>query len=360
MRILVVDDSVVFRTAIKGALDGAPGIEVAGIANNGKIAIDKLKQGSYDLVTLDMEMPEMNGLETIKAIKASSIKVRIIIFSSHTPAGSEAALEALRAGADDFVSKPKSDSTSTENVLDVIRKELLPKVQQFNSVEKTKMPPMQQHYIQKSPIIDQKTGKKEIFIPRDIDTFNPNVVLIGSSTGGPPALEAVLAGLKSPLKIPIFITQHMPPIFTESLAKRIKNLVGVECAEAKNGEIVVNNKIYIAPGDFHLTLEKIDGKVVIKLDQSAQRNSVRPAVDVMFESAIKIYGSRTLGVILTGMGEDGLVGCLEIKRNAGGVIIQNKESCVVFGMPGAVYNQGLQDKVANLTEINTIIKRVTT
>lgn len=351
MRVLIVDDSVVFRSQIKAALEGAALIEVVGVANNGKIAIQKLGQLSVDLVTLDMEMPEMGGLETIREIKKLKYPVRIIVFSSHTTRGSEMAIEALALGADDFLPKPVlSEGAQLSDINSRIRAELLPKINQF-IVDPSKS----KSVVGGLPGISARveTG----FQKKDISTFLPHALVVGSSTGGPPALEKVLGGLKPPLKIPIFIVQHMPPVFTASLAKRIQDITGIPSEEAKNEEEVKANHIYVAPGNYHMSLKKTDS-VRIVLDQAPQRNSVRPAVDVLFESAAKIYGTKCMAVVLTGMGEDGMLGCRAIKQSGGGVMIQDKESCVVFGMPGAVFQAGCYDEILNPQSIFSHIKRM--
>jgi two-component system chemotaxis response regulator CheB len=340
---------VVFRTQIKAALEGVPGIEVAGTANNGKIALQKLTQSSVDLITLDMEMPEMSGLETIREVKKAKFPVKIIVFSSHTTRGSEAALEALTAGAHDFVAKPSGADLTHENAAQKIREELLPKVKQFVPSETVQRP------VDKSPTSTGPT-KTTDFTKRDLTTFQPSVLVVGSSTGGPPALEKIFTQLSLPLRVPVLIAQHMPPLFTASLAKRLSEHSGIHAAEGVDGEKVLPNRIYVAPGDFHMTCVKRGMDTVIKLDKNPQRNSVRPAVDPLFESAAEIYGSRTFGVILTGMGEDGLLGCKAIKKAGGGVMIQDQVSSVVWGMPGAVHSGGCFDGMGNLSVINELIK----
>ncbi len=351
MRVLVVDDSVVFRSAIKSALDGVTNIEVVGTANNGKIALQKLAQSSVDLVTLDMEMPEMGGLETIREIKKAKFPVRIIVFSSHTTRGSEAALDALTAGADDFVAKPSGEGSGLEGAAARIREELLPKILQFMPSE------ARPHYSSSKEAL-LPGGTKPYYPKRDVHVFRPSAIVIGSSTGGPPALENILKNLPHPLSIPIFIAQHMPPVFTASLARRLKELCGIETAEAKHGEVVVPNRIYVAPGDFHMVLVKSGTQILIQLNQAPQRNSVRPAVDFLFESAVEVYGAKVMAFVLTGMGEDGLAGARVIKEKGGGVMIQEKASCVVFGMPGAIYSAELFDSMSNLEEINAVIRRM--
>lgn len=350
MRVLVVDDSVVFRSQIKEALKDVPQVEVVGTANNGKIALQRLEQSSVDLVTLDMEMPEMGGLETIKEIRRLKFNVKIIVFSSHTTSGSAVALDALAAGAEDFVAKPSGDEINYENAAQKIKGELVPKILQF-------VRPVQVSTQSSAPV---SSANKRTFVKRDLDSFHPSVVVIGSSTGGPPALEEVLKNLSKPIRVPILIAQHMPPIFTASLAARIQGVSGIAAAEARDGEVLEAGKIYVAPGNYHLSIIKPLDKVILKLDQGPQRNSVRPAVDVLFESAATVFGNRVCGVILTGMGEDGMLGAIAIKDRGGGVLIQDRESSVVFGMPGAVYSSGAYDYVGNLASINSYIRRLTT
>lgn len=351
MKVLIVDDSVVMRSQIKSSLDGVDFIEVVGTANNGKIAIQKLEQLTVEAIILDMEMPELNGVETIKIIRQRKIPVRILVFSAHTSSGSAATLDALSAGADDFIAKPSGPGVSLENAVEKIREQILPKLKQFLSVK-------EKFSVTHQP--SNPSASQKIYNKKEISVFLPSLVLIGSSTGGPPALEEVLKNLKKPLRIPIVIAQHMPPLFTTSLARRLEQYTGITCAEAKHDEELVPNKIYIAPGDFHLTLVKENGKVLTKLDQSIQRNSVRPAVDPLFESAAKVFGPMALAVVLTGMGEDGLIGAKAIKESSGGILIQNKESCVVFGMPGAIFDAKVYDDIGDLQHINKIILRVTT
>jgi two-component system chemotaxis response regulator CheB len=353
MRVLIVDDSVVFRSQIKAALDGVALIEVVGTANNGKIALQKLAQSSIDLVTLDMEMPEMGGLETIREIRKAKFPVRIIVFSAQTARGSAAALDALAAGADDLVAKPSGDGMNIENAAARIKEELLPKVLQFINPSERPRQAVADATAPPTP------AKRSTYPTRDLNTFLPSVIVIGSSTGGPPVLEKILNELPKPLRIPILIAQHMPPVFTASLAKRIQDITGIEASEGKNDEEIQSNHIYVAPGGYHLTVKKEGTRISLKLDQNPPRNSVRPAVDTLFESAVKVYGTRTMAFILTGMGEDGLVGSSAIKQAGGGVMIQDKPSCVVFGMPGAVFAAGLFDQMGTPNQISSILKRMT-
>lgn len=346
MKVLIADDSIVFRSQIKVALDGVEGVIVIGSAPNGKIAVDKISQEDVDLLILDVEMPEMNGLEALRELRRLGHRTKVIMFSSHTKAGAEITLEALSAGAQDFVTKPSGDHLTIENAAESIRKVLLPKIQQF-----MKSKDLPTSLIKVAPY----TAQVKKFQKYSIEKSIPSVLVIGSSTGGPSALEEVLRGLQGKsLRCPVLITQHMPPVFTASLAARIEKLTNIPCAEGRHLEIL-EKKIYIAPGDFHMSLSTIEGSVRIVLDQGPQRNSVRPAVDSLFETASEIYKNRCVGIVLTGMGSDGAVGAVSIKENGGGVVIQDRESCVVFGMPLAVYEKGAYDVMGNLSEIRELL-----
>jgi two-component system, chemotaxis family, protein-glutamate methylesterase/glutaminase len=315
---------------------------VVGTAANGRIALAKLDQNPVDIITLDHEMPELNGIETLREIRKRGLKTRVIMFSSQTVQGAHTALESLRVGADDIVAKPVGASMSLHTAADAIRADLVPKILQF---------------AQGAPQV--KTFDSTTLKCVALSALRPSVIVIGSSTGGPTALEKVLSTLKSPLRCPILITQHMPPVFTQTLADRLASISGIPSAEAKQMELLSPNRIYVAPGDYHMSLFNSADGVKIRLTQGSLRNSVRPAVDYLFESAAEIYGNRCLGVVLTGMGEDGLAGAKAIKSAQGAILIQSKESCVVFGMPGAVYSAGAYDKIGDLTEIGETISRLT-
>lgn len=376
MKILIVDDSVVFRTTISTALTNIDGIEVVGTAANGRVAIQKLDQIPVDLITLDMEMPDMNGIETLKAIRAKGFKVKIIVFSSQTARGAEKALEALREGADDVVAKPEGENFNFENAAQSVRSILLPKIIQFkdsrlatlrtqmqkslegfkiNLNEKSQIEPNSN--LTPADIAEDKKNASRTKIRKNINLMLPQAIVIAASTGGPSTLDKIFANLKGPYRLPIFITQHMPPIFTQILAKRLQEITGVIAKEGEHGEVIQKGQIYVAPGDFHMEIVA-DGKEKprIQLTQKPPRNSVRPAADYMFESAAQVYRNGLFGIVLTGMGEDGAVGSKAIRSQDGGIMIQDKESCVVFGMPGAVFDLNEYDVIGNIEAISNQLK----
>jgi two-component system chemotaxis response regulator CheB len=350
MKILVVDDSIVFRSQITASLSGIKNVEVVGSASNGRIALQKLEQSEIDLITLDMEMPELNGLETLSEIRARGLKTKVIVFSSQTIKGAEKALQALSAGADDVVAKPQGDALNFESVQDMIRIALVPRVLQF--LQKT-------DFNSDTVIVPGPVKASSISGAKNkLKSFLPNAIVIASSTGGPSALEEIFTGISGPFKRPLLIVQHMPPVFTQILAKRLASLTGADFVEAKDGDPVVAGRAYVAPGDYHMKVEIRNGSPAVSLTHEPLRNSVRPAADFLFETASSLWKDSLLGIVLTGMGEDGAVGSRAIRTLGGRILLQNKDSCVVFGMPGAVFNNGDYDEIGDLEFIRNLLKGV--
>lgn len=342
IKVLIVDDSVVYRSQIRAAIQELPNVEVIGVASNGRLALERLKQSQVDLIILDLEMPEMDGLTTLKEMERLGIKSKVLVFSSASKRGSEVTMEALRAGASDFITKPDGTQKSEKRPDELIRELLSPKIAAlFNRIQGEE--------------VKTRSPAKEVFPNLLWELFNPEIVVIGSSTGGPTVLEKIFGRLSGELLCPIVIAQHMPPIFTATLAERISKLCGIAAKEVEDGE-VLKRQIYIAPGDYHVRLVGSKGNVKFALDQGPQINSVRPAVDPLFETAGNIYKNKCLGIVLTGMGMDGKHGAESIKKDGGAIIIQEEKSCVVFGMPGAVFNSGAYDKIKTPDEIIDILR----
>jgi two-component system chemotaxis response regulator CheB len=359
MKVLIVDDSVIFRSQIAAALTGIPHIEVVGSAPNGSIALQRLNQLSVDLVTLDLEMPEMDGIEVLRAIREQKHKVRVIVFSSQTTRGAEKALQALRAGADEVSAKPSEelsqpDSGPPRTPQEKIRDILVPKIMQFlKPAEKwegsdSSVDPS----FSLQPPNTSRGGPEKL----PLIGFRPSVIVIASSTGGPTALETIFSSLIATVEAPILIAQHMPPVFTKILSRRLGDLSKKSCDEATHGEMIKPGRVYIAPGDYHLQVSRRPHGVILELDQGPPRNSVRPAADYLFESAATTFGQGCLGIVLTGMGQDGLEGSVAIKRTGGRILIQEEKSCVVFGMPGAVHRANCYDGMGDLDYISSVIQ----
>jgi len=334
IRVLVVDDSVVIRRLVAHALAEEPQIEVVGAAANGAIALERIAQLNPDVLTLDVEMPEMDGLELLRRLRGRYPNLRIVMFSTLTERGAAVTFEALALGADDYVAKVSNEG-SLDRSLDRLRRELVPKIKQF--------------FLAPAPAA-ARPAPPMVAAPAPA-AFRPKVVAIGVSTGGPTALARLLPELPAGFPLPVLVVQHMPPMFTRLLAERLDALCRLKVAEASDGEPVEGGKILIAPGDHHMKVTREEGKVRVRLDQSPPLNSCRPAVDALFGSLGETYGGAVLAVVLTGMGQDGLRGAGILKARGARLLAQDEASSVVWGMPGAVVAAGLADRVVPLERI---------
>lgn len=363
----MVDDSAFMRKLISDFFDGNPKIEVVGTARNGKDAITKIQTLQPDVVTLDVEMPELNGLDALKEIMRVS-PVPVIMLSSTTLQGAENALIAIEYGAVDFVAKP-SGTISID--LHKIKEELVHKVEHAAhvSVSKLRKPKidLQQSFIQKKSTFNDKLfNHKLTTVGTPIAAENrfskatkKKIVLIGTSTGGPRALQEVITKIPSSIKAPILIVQHMPAGFTKSLADRLNNLSHIKVKEAEKGDILQDGVAYIAPGGSHLKLEKHGASYELVLDQQEPpRSGHRPSVDVLFESVSKISDFDKIAVIMTGMGSDGSKGLIELKQSGNVMVIaESEKTCIVYGMPKAAVETQLVNEVVEVDKIaETIMK----
>jgi two-component system chemotaxis response regulator CheB len=353
IRVLVVDDSAVMRKIIISALEKESSIKVIGFAANGLQAIDSVRNLKPDILTLDIEMPVMDGLTALKEIRKENRSLPIIMFSTLTHKGAQAAVMALTAGASDYVGKPTTSAGSIDGAFKVLENELIPKIVGLARRAKLRKtapprqvePPLRPSSLGtvKDQVTSSPVAKPEI--RSSLPVRPASAVCIGVSTGGPMALMQVFGQFSAPLSVPVFIVQHMPPTFTALLAARLSSTGLMTVKEGEDGEIVVPGMAYIAPGGFHMILSQSGANTVIRLNTDAPENSCRPAVDPLFRSAAEIYGSNLLGVVLTGMGYDGLKGAQVIKSKFGQVIAQDEETSVIWGMPGAIVQAGIADTV---------------
>lgn len=338
VRVLIVDDSVVVRRLVSDVLSADPSIEVVGTAANGKIALQKIAQTTIDLITLDVEMPEMDGLQTVREIRKLHPHLPVIMFSTLTSRGAAAALDALAGGANDYVTKPANVGSVAQAMIK-IRDELLPKIKVLCPQARTRIPsPTRTSF----PVSCKPTARVEL-------------VVVAVSTGGPNALAAVISELPADLPVPIMIVQHMPAVFTKVLADRLNQKAAITVKEAEQGEVLAAGTVYVAAGDFHMTIQKALNRRRIFLHQETPENSCRPAADVLFRSAAAAEGPGVLGVVLTGMGQDGLRGAQSIVESGGHVIAQNEATSVVWGMPGFVARAGLAEQLLPLNEVASAI-----
>ncbi len=348
LRVLVVDDSVVVRRMLTTAIDRDPALQVVGTASNGRLALAKLQQSPCDVVTLDVEMPELGGLETLAAIRRQFPQLPVLMCSSMTERGAVTTLEALSRGANDYITKPTTDAAQNG-----FGSELVEKIKTLGRAIRRPVEPVQARRTVTPPPSPAPPA------PRSAAAEPAAAIAIGTSTGGPNALAEVIPQLPAGLAVPVFIVQHMPPVFTKMLADRLARVSALPVHEARQGDLAQAGHVYIAPGDWHMTVVREGARVSISLNQGPPESSCRPAVDPLFRSIAAAYGPAALAVVLTGMGKDGLNGC-ELIRAAGGVVLaQDEPTSVVWGMPGFVAGAGLADEVVPLQRVAAAIVRRT-
>lgn len=320
IRVLVVDDSAAVRRVIQMALAGEPDLMVAGTASTGAIALAKIPQLAPDVVTLDIEMPPPDGLETLVEIRRRYPALPVVMVSSFTHRGAEATLDALARGASDYVQKP-THAGNVEEAIARMREALLPRLRALVRVSSTDV-------LVQEPAVAPSDGGIDI-------------VALACSTGGPAVLHEVIPALPEDFPLPVLVVQHMPPMFTALLAERLDAQSHLPVREAVSGEPLLPGQVWIAPGDHHLLLNRVEGRPCLLLNQGMPENSCRPAADVLFRSVAEHFSRRALGVVLTGMGQDGLRGSESIVSRGGRVWAQDQASSVVWGMPGFVTRAGL-------------------
>jgi two-component system chemotaxis response regulator CheB len=348
---MVVDDSVVVRKIVTDVLSADPAIEVVGTAVNGKIALAKLDQLRPDLVTMDIEMPEMNGIDAVRGLRSGAggakySRLPIIMFSTLTERGATATLDALSAGANDYVTKPANVGSVAQS-MESVREQLVPKIKALTGRPVGPGPARPAAAVPppRAPQARTTPGKKAA------------VLVIGSSTGGPEALARVLPLLPATLPVPVLLVQHMPPVFTRQFAQRLDRLCALRVVEAVDGVPLHPGTVHLAPGDHHLVVRRTGKGNLTSLNQAPPENFCRPAVDPLFRSAVAAYDGAVLAVVLTGMGADGRNGAAEIRSAGGTVVVQDQATSVVWGMPGAIASAGLADEILPLDRVAEAIQR---
>ncbi len=355
IRVLVVDDSVVVRRLVSDALAADPAIDVVGTAANGRVALAKIDQVNPDLVTLDIEMPVMDGLETLRELRKLHPRLPVIMFSTLTERGARATLDALELGASDYVTKPANVGSVTAS-MEAVRSQLLPRI---HSLCAAAVRPPAAPAVVRTPSVPLRPATP---VGPATPTQRVDVVAIGSSTGGPDALSVVLAALPADLPVPVVVVQHMPPVFTKQFAGRLDGKVPLRVSEAVAGDAVLAGRVLIAPGDHHLRFRRartLGGPATATLDQGTPENYCRPAVDVMFRSVVETWGGNVLAVVLTGMGSDGASSTAAVIAAGGSALVQDEATSVVWGMPRAVVESGVAAQVLPLDRIGpAIVERV--
>ena len=386
IKVMVVDDSVVIRGLISRWVGEDSALELAGSHRNGRLAVDDIAKSKPDIVVLDIEMPDMDGLTALPLLLKGYPSTKIIMASTLTRRNAEISLRALSLGATDYVPKPESNSEVTTSKS--FRTELIDKIKAIGGMAEATAPQFRASSragsarpgVKARPLQSRRSLAGDAKAPsaaeapsraaapvmgangialRKLGSARPRALLIGSSTGGPQALEKLLQEIGPQMRsVPILITQHMPATFTAILAEHLARASGMPSAEAKDGEVVQNGHIYVAPGGKHMELVKRAGQAVVKLTDDAPVNFCKPAVDPLFETAATVYGSATLAVILTGMGHDGTAGAQYIVDAGGSVLAQDEATSVVWGMPGAAAQAGVCAAVLPLNQIGSKVMRI--
>lgn len=364
LKVLVVDDSRIFRAVIEKILKDQKRIVVVGSVRNGALAIEFVKSHLVDLVTLDLEMPELDGLGTLKLIqdlnagKDDAEKIGVIMLSSFTSKGAEITIKALESGAFDFITKPEFEDP--EKNIEALQRQLVVKLRNFatNKININKANISRSNIALKKNTIpgNMPMGSIKPVIPKVTRPMNSlsnvKVILIGVSTGGPKALLQMIPKLSEKINLPILIVQHMPPTFTLSLANNLNTKCNHTVVEGSHNDAVQENYIYIAPGGLHMEVKRdVHMRPVTVLTEDPPENGCRPSVDVLFRSAVGVFGGNIIAIVLTGMGSDGTKGLEPLKKAGAYVVAQDEATSVVWGMPGSVANAGLADAILPLDAI---------
>jgi two-component system chemotaxis response regulator CheB len=356
IKVLIVDDTITYRMILSNIVKILDNVELVGQAQNGKIALEKVKSLKPDLVLLDIEMPEMDGIETLKKIREFNNEVEIIIISGVNPENAKKTLETLQHGALDFIAKAtgKSQEDNVKHLVRIIK----PLIDAVTIRKRTRQ--ILENRPEKAKSSTETKPSAEIQKPRELRASPTKVdcVLIGISTGGPNALSEMIPTISPKLNCPVLIVQHMPPMFTKQLAERLNSIAGLPVKEAVDGDLPKAGEIYIAPGGVHMALKKSADGYIIRLVDSPPVNSCKPSVDVLFKSVPNDLHKKILTVIMTGMGNDGAAGVKHLRNNGAYSLIQDESSCTIFGMPAAVKNNRDYDEEIPLKEIGQKISQI--
>ena len=359
IRVLVVDDSAVARSVLKTALGEASGMEVVGAAHNGRQGLEMVESEKPDAVVLDVEMPEMTGIEFLDHLSPRQRQnLVVIVFSSTSKKNAEVTMECLSRGAQEFITKPDPTRTGMREPLEETVTELVRTVRALVRSKKGKggHPPPERESHTPPPEPPGKPPPSGGGIP---SAFQPDLIVIGGSTGGPQTLHTILSRIAGdgPPQVPILLVQHMAQGFTGPFAERLGARGPFSWREARDGEKVPVGTGLVAPGNYHMRLTRYTNRLTVNLDRGPRINSCRPAVDPLFVSAAELPGTRVLGIVLTGMGQDGLEGARSIRDAGGEVVVQDEESSAVWGMPGSVARAGLHSATMNLGDLSDLLTR---
>jgi two-component system, chemotaxis family, protein-glutamate methylesterase/glutaminase len=346
--VLIVDDSALMRNVISKIIEETPDLYVAGRAMNGKFALQKIPKLKPDFIVLDLEMPEMNGIEFLKERKKRHIDIPVVILSSIARKGAQITMEALQLGASDFIMKPTE--TNSVNIKDVGSQ----LVELIRAYGKRTERPGRTAVAAEGPA--SRSGHP-ISVPERKEALKPHIIVLGISTGGPNALRHIFSELEGSDLPPMLIVQHMPAGFTNEFAKSLDRISPLEIKEAQDGDLLKQGRVLIAPGNYHMIIEKKTLASVVRLTQTEQVNGHRPSADVLFSSAAQVFGNRVLAAIMTGMGRDGAAGIGKIYTKGGMTIAQDESSCIVYGMPRVAVEKGFIRQIVPLEKMAETLDR---
>ncbi|MEZ5964859.1 MAG: chemotaxis response regulator protein-glutamate methylesterase [Planctomycetota bacterium] len=355
IRVLVVDDNALDRKLVTAAIESDPAFAVVGTAPSGWIGLRKVESLQPDVVTLDVEMPDMNGLDALLSLRATAPDLAVVMVSAHTDRGTAAALESLAYGATGYCRKP-TDCKGFADAVRTLGDQLLPKIRTALK-HGGKQAALGRATAEATPAVTATAASPPAVGVRRLAAGRVEIVAIGVSTGGPNALTEVIPLLPAEFPVPVVITQHMPPMFTRYLAKSLGDKSAMPVREAADGDVVAPGSVWIAPGDYHMELQRVEGELVARLNQGPPENSCRPAVDPMFRSVSRTHGAGVLALVMTGMGQDGTAGARAVREAGGSILAQDEATSVVWGMPGFVVRAGLADEVLPLGEIAAALVR---
>lgn len=338
VRVLVIEDSFLMRRIISDIVNSDPELEVIGRARDGDEAVAKVMELSPDVITLDVNLPLRDGIDVLTEIMQKK-PTRVIMLSAYTRSGASATMRALELGAVDFIAKPSGEISLG---LDKLRSEIVAKIKLAAKVDLEKYLSSFAPPVAEAPVLPRPAGIKKC-------------VVIGASTGGPKAVLDIMKDIPETIPACFLVVQHMPKGFTSSFAERISWQSAIKAKEAEQEDVLAAGRLFVAPAGYHMVLEHLNGRVVLRLTIDPPVNFVRPSIDVTMLSAAEIFGKDTIGVILTGMGKDGLEGVRKIKEKGGNIIVQDEETSVVWGMPRAVAKAGLADAVLPVSKISETI-----
>ena len=344
MKVLIIDDSVLFRILLTNIIRGIENVEVCGTASDGQAGIEAVEKHHPDVVLLDVEMPKMTGLDVMREINSRGIEVRVIMCSAFTVAGAAVTVKALELGAHDFITKP--EGKDKDESFKLLKSQLVPELEELKDVVSQD----QSERLKTRRALPRSESHKKV---------SAEIIGIGISTGGPKALGVVLPSLPADFKVPIVIVQHMPKLFIESMAASLNTKCKLQVKVGEHGETVKSGTVYLAPGEKQMAVVNDKGQRKIQILDEPAENYCKPAVDFLFRSLAQAYGSKTIGLVMTGMGGDGAKGLLKMKESGAYTIGQNKETCTIYGMPQEAAKAGAVMTVLPLDEIADHLVKVT-